>query len=70
MGTEALHTIGVFQDLDWARRGVAALIADGFEPETLTIIAQASAAGEALIQDLLGTSAYLHTNVPAKVAPQ
>ena len=54
MGTEALHTIGVFQDLDWARRGVAALIADGFEPDTLTIIAQASDAGEALIQDLLG----------------
>jgi hypothetical protein len=70
MPSETLHIVGVFQDLDWARRGVAALIADGFEPDVLTVIAHESAAAEALIQELLGgTPARLTLkNVGAVVA--
>lgn len=47
-------TIGVFQDIAWARRGVEALLQDGFVPESLTILAKESPDAESLIESTLG----------------
>lgn len=47
-------TIGVFQDIEWARRGVDALIDAGFVPESLTIVAKESPAAALLIETALG----------------
>jgi hypothetical protein len=44
----------VFQDADWARRGVQALLRDGFVPESITILALESAASPELFESLLG----------------
>jgi hypothetical protein len=48
-------TIGVFQDAVWARRGIEALVRDGFVPESITILALESPTSIALIESLLGT---------------
>jgi hypothetical protein len=37
-----MYTIGVFKDVPWADRGIAALVADGFDPTTLSLVARAS----------------------------
>jgi hypothetical protein len=37
-----LHVVGVFQDAEWARRGLEALVRDGFERSSLTVIATPS----------------------------
>lgn len=50
-------TIGVFQDAGWARRGLEALLADGFVPESLTIVAKDSAEAADLIESTLGAPA-------------
>jgi hypothetical protein len=47
-------TVGVFQDAVWARRGIEALVHDGFVPESITILALESPASIALIESLLG----------------
>jgi hypothetical protein len=47
-------TIGVFQDVDWARRGIEALLSAGFVAESLTILAKDSPAVSDLIQSALG----------------
>jgi hypothetical protein len=47
-------TIGVFQDAGWARRGVEALLSDGFVPESLTILAKDSPEAAELIDSTLG----------------
>lgn len=47
-------TVGVFQDVDWARRGLAALLRDGFPAESLTILANESPDAAALIEAVLG----------------
>ena len=47
-----LHVVGVFQDLSWARRGIDALIADGFPIESFTILALESAAAAELIESV------------------
>jgi hypothetical protein len=47
-------TVGVFQDAAWARRGVEALLRDGFVPESITILALESAASPELFESLLG----------------
>ena len=49
-------TVGVFQDAVWARRGIEALVHDGFVPESITILALESPAAIALIESLLGAS--------------
>ena len=49
----ALFTICVFQDAAWARRGVQALLSDGFTPESITILAKDGAEGRDLIESLL-----------------
>ena len=52
--SDGLYTVGVFQDLTWAERGVAALVADGFRPESLTILAKHTDAAAAFIEATLG----------------
>ena len=53
-----MFTIGVFQDVQWAERGLAALVADGFDPRSLTVLSKKSPEAEALIQRHLGTSPH------------
>lgn len=50
-------TAGVFQDLAWARRGVQALLADGFSPSGLTLLARESEEAAQLIAEMLGRAA-------------
>jgi hypothetical protein len=50
----ALFTVGVFQDVAWAERGVAALAAQGFPPAALSIIAKDTAETAALVDKALG----------------
>jgi hypothetical protein len=47
-------TIGVFQDAAWARRGVEALVRDGFVPDSITILAKDSPEAAGLIESTLG----------------
>jgi hypothetical protein len=47
-------TVGVFQDVVWARRGIEALVHDGFVPESITILALESPETVALVESLLG----------------
>lgn len=54
MADTGRFTIGVFQDAGWARRGLEALLNDGFVPESLTVIARATPEGAGLIMDMLG----------------
>jgi len=49
-----MFTVGVFQDIAWAERGIKALMADGFAAESLTILSKASAEASALIGARLG----------------
>jgi hypothetical protein len=48
-------TVGVFQDLSWAQRGVAALIKQGLAVESLSILGKTSAELSAFIEAELGT---------------
>ncbi len=50
-------TVGVFQDVLWAERGLAALRQKGFPAEALTIIGKSGAEVSGLIDRLLGTGA-------------
>jgi hypothetical protein len=50
-------TIGVFQDAAWARRGVEALLRDGFAADSITILAKDSPEAAGLIESTLGTPA-------------
>ncbi len=54
MSRTGRFTVGVFQDLDWARRGIDALLRGGFVPESLTVIAKESPAAAELIETTLG----------------
>lgn len=47
-------TVGVFQNADWARRGVAALVAGGFVPGALTLLSKDTAEAADLIAQQLG----------------
>ena len=49
-----LFTIGVFQDATWAERALGALSADGFPPESLSLLAQASSGADGLFPSVLG----------------
>jgi hypothetical protein len=46
-------TVAVFQDTDWARRGLEALLADRFVREAITILALDTPASTALIASVL-----------------
>ena len=54
MSDETTFTVGVFQDAVWADRGIDALLADGIEPEAITILAKDDEAAAALIRSKLG----------------
>jgi hypothetical protein len=47
-------TVGVFQDAAWAQKGLDALKAAGFSPESLTIMSTESAGAAALIERTFG----------------
>src|SRR5262245_47871075 len=49
-------TVGVFQDTAWAQKGLDALKAAGFPPESLTILSKETAAATGLIERCLGGS--------------
>jgi hypothetical protein len=48
-----VHVLGVFQDAEWARRGLEALVRDGFAPSTLTVIATPAPGVSSLFADIL-----------------
>ena len=48
-------TVGVFQDLAWATKGLDALKHAGFAPESLTILAKDSPEASAFIEKTLGS---------------
>jgi hypothetical protein len=50
-------TVGVFQDLAWAQKGVDALKAAGFPVESLTILLKDGPDGAAFIERVLGSAA-------------
>jgi hypothetical protein len=49
-------TVGVFQDIAWAQKGLDALARAGFPKESLTILAKEGADISSLIQKTLGTA--------------
>jgi hypothetical protein len=52
----ALFTVGVFQDMAWAERGIEALTQRGFTSDCLSVAAKASAETSALVQRLFGAA--------------
>jgi hypothetical protein len=50
-----LFTVGVFQDVAWAAKGIDALKQAGFPPESLTILAKETPEAAALIEKTLGS---------------
>jgi hypothetical protein len=49
--------IGVFKDVEWARKGVEALRRHGFTPSALSIVAKATPETAQLAQDVVGQPA-------------
>jgi hypothetical protein len=49
-------TVGVFQDHEWARRGIQALVGDGFTPAELSVIAKTSPEVAAIVEETLGAA--------------
>jgi hypothetical protein len=50
----SLFTVGVFQDVSWATKGIEALKRAGFPPDAMTILAKDSPDTAALVQRLFG----------------
>jgi hypothetical protein len=53
---ERRFTVGVFQDVTWARKGLDALRQAGFSAASLTILAKASPEAAGLVEAALGVS--------------
>ena len=51
---QALYTIGVFQDLSWAERGIDALRKQGFGADVMTVLAKATPEAATFIERVLG----------------
>jgi hypothetical protein len=51
------YTVGVFQDLAWAERGLDALKRAGLAPESLTILSKESPEVASFIERMLGSAA-------------
>jgi hypothetical protein len=51
-----LFTIGVFQDLAWAERGIAALTRQGFAPDSMSLVAKDSPETAALVEKTTGAA--------------
>lgn len=49
-------TVGVFQDVQWAERGLAALRRHAFPPESLSLMAKDTPEVGALVEKVFGTS--------------
>jgi hypothetical protein len=49
-------TVGVFQDLAWAQKGLDALTRAGFPKESLTVLAKEGADASTLVQKTLGVA--------------
>jgi hypothetical protein len=49
-------TIGVFQDVAWADKGIAALKRAGFPPESITVIARETEEAAALVMRVFGAA--------------
>ncbi len=49
-----MFTIGVFQNVEWADRGIGALIDDGFDRASISVLAKDSEAGDALVTARFG----------------
>jgi len=47
-------TVGVFQDVAWATKGIAALLQAGLPPASLTIVAKDTSDAAALLEQTLG----------------
>ncbi len=47
-------TVGVFQDIEWAERGLEALASEGFMSESLSVIIQDTPESSALLRRLFG----------------
>ena len=54
---QALFTVGVFQDLSWAERGIAALKQQGFSADVMTVMVKATPETAAFIERMLGGAA-------------
>ena len=52
-----LFTVGVFQDVAWAEKGLQALQAQGFAPEILSVMAKDSPESAALTERTFGATA-------------
>jgi hypothetical protein len=52
--TTERFTVGVFQDVAWARRGLEALAQHGFEVEALSLLARETPEVAALVQEVFG----------------
>jgi hypothetical protein len=50
----ARFTVGVFQDVSWARKGLAALAQAGFPPQSLTIVVKDGAEAASLVEHTFG----------------
>jgi hypothetical protein len=50
----SLFTVGVFQDVSWATKGIEALKRAGFPPDAMTILAKDSPDTAALVQKVFG----------------
>jgi hypothetical protein len=53
------YTVGVFQDVGWAERGIQALIAKSFPPDALTVLGKDTPDTTALIERFIGSPARL-----------
>jgi hypothetical protein len=51
-----LFTVGVFQDVAWAAKGLDALKQAGFPPESLTVLAKDASEAAALIEKTVGSA--------------
>ena len=54
MSAERTFTVGVFQDVTWAERGIAALLDDGFPAESLSVLSKAADPAAALVRSIFG----------------
>ncbi len=59
MGDRDRHcfTVGVFQDVEWAQRGLDALAKQGFPTESLSLISKQTSEASALLQRTFGVAA-------------
>ncbi|MBM61888.1 MAG: hypothetical protein CL484_02930 [Acidobacteria bacterium] len=51
------YTVGVFQDVEWAQRGIQALADKGFPPESLSLISRETPEAAKLLRKIFGVDA-------------